>query len=203
MTTLTIDDREISVPAGSTLLQAAQELGIDIPTLCFSRHLKPYGGCRVCLVEASNARAPGKSRLVPACAYPVEEGLVVRTTSERVQKCRKFVIELLLQGSRESEELNAIARKCGVSTDEPPADNIAHYLAERAPKSGQTKCIKCGLCVRVCSEYIGMSATCFSGRGSGRTVKTPFDQVSPTCIGCGACAYLCPTKAIRIEAASE
>ena len=91
---LTIDGRSVTVPEGATILEAAKELGIEIPTLCYHKALTPYGSCRICLVEIENR---GRSQLVASCAYPVVEGLVVKTDTVQVNDARKVVIELQLQ----------------------------------------------------------------------------------------------------------
>jgi bidirectional [NiFe] hydrogenase diaphorase subunit len=201
MVKLTIDGQEVEVPDGTTVLEAAKELNIKIPTLCYNRHLKPYGGCRMCLVEKSIPNSPRPPELIVSCAYPAENGAVISTNCERVLKARRFVIELMLVKCPDSDEIKEIAKEYGISKDDK-SDLVGNYLLNRATSANHTKCVLCGLCTRVCAELVGMSAISFSGRGSRRKIKTPFDKISQTCIGCGACAYLCPTKAIRIEEAS-
>jgi bidirectional [NiFe] hydrogenase diaphorase subunit len=169
---------------GTTVLEAARAAGIDIPALCAHDDLEPYGACRLCIVEV---REPGKkrSRVVASCLYPVKEGLEIRTDTPRIEKLRKFLLELLL------------ARSPG-----------APYVRELAAKHGVTKsrfsklnddCILCGLCVRVCSEVVGADAIGFAQRGIGRAVESPFGIDHSRCIACGACAYVCPTDAIDME----
>lgn len=202
MVRLTIDAQPVEVPEDFTVLRAAKALGITIPTLCYNPHLKPYGGCRICLVEITATAGRGRAGLVPACSYPVQEGLTIETASERVLQVRRFVVELLLASAPDAPEIQELAASFGVSAERPgELDEVGKYLLLRAPKPVHTKCIKCGLCVRVCDEFVGMSATTFVNRGTERKVTTPLGKVSPTCIGCGACAYLCPTRAITIEPA--
>ena len=201
MVKLTIDGQEVEVPDGTTVLEAAKELNIKIPTLCYNRHLKPYGGCRMCLVEKSIPNSPRPPELIVSCAYPAENSAVISTNSERVLKARRFVIELMLVKCPDSNEIQDIAKEYGISKDDK-SDLVGNYLLNRASSTNHTKCVLCGLCTRVCAELVGMSAISFSGRGSKRKIKTPFDKISSTCIGCGACAYLCPTKAIKIEEAN-
>jgi len=200
MVKLTIDGREVEVPEGTTVLEAAKELSIKIPTLCYNHHLKPYGGCRMCLVEKSIPNSPRPPELIVSCAYPAENGAVISTNSERVLKARKFVIELMLVRCPDSNLIKDLAEEYGISKDDK-SDVVGYYLLNRAVSIEHTKCVLCGLCTRVCAELVGMSAISFSGRGSKRKVLTPFDRISDTCIGCGACAYICPTKAIKIEEA--
>ncbi len=181
MVQLTIDGQQVEVEEGQTVLDAANLLGVEVPTLCHHRAIPPAGACRICVVEVTGGGRPG---LVPACAYPAQEGLEIQSESERVVASRRMTIELLLARSPEAAELQELAKRYAVRDDLP--------LTTRQ----DDKCIMCGLCVRVCAEIIGPAATCFSGRGPDREVSTPYKQLSDVCIGCGACAYLCPTGAI-------
>jgi coenzyme F420-reducing hydrogenase delta subunit/ferredoxin len=182
MLQLTIDDRQVSVPEEYTLYQAALELGLEIPTLCFHKALIPYGACRVCLVEIESG---GRSQLVASCAYPVQEGLVVRTDTPLIDETRKVIMELLLARAPNVPVIKELAARYGVT------DTLL--------KKKDDKCIMCGLCVRVCHEVVGRAATCFSSRGYEREVLTPYKQVSDVCIGCGACSLVCPTDAVDPE----
>jgi NADH dehydrogenase/NADH:ubiquinone oxidoreductase subunit G len=202
MIKLKIDDKTVEVAEGTTLLETAKELKIKIPTLCYNSYLKPYGGCRMCLVEITTAQMGGRSRLVSSCTYPAEEGLIVYTATEKVKKGRIFVLELLLARCPESPELRALAQELGISYDDPSTmDEVGNYLLHEAPKPEATKCILCGLCVRVCNEITKRNALGLTSRGAKRKVTTPFKKISETCIGCGSCAYLCPTNAITVEEA--
>lgn len=182
MAKLTIDDREVEVEEGVTILQAARRLGIEIPTLCYHEAIAPYGACRVCLVEVVTG---GRSRLTTSCTYPACEGIMVRTNSEKVIKARRFVVELLLARCPSVERIRELAEQLGIK--------------ETRFKTADEECILCGLCVRVCSEIIGRSAISFVNRGIKRVVETPFEIDSEVCIGCEACAFVCPTGAIKIE----
>jgi NADH dehydrogenase/NADH:ubiquinone oxidoreductase subunit G len=196
MPKLTIDGQETRAGKDETVLDAARALGIKIPTLCHHAPIAPYGACRVCLVEVT---ARGRTQLTASCTYPVTEGLVVVTDSERIRKARKIILGLMLARAPDAEKVKELAAEYGVSADS--TDKTGKFLFERASKTEPTDCILCGLCVRVCNEFVGRKATNFSGRGTGRAVKTPFDRVSEPCIGCGACAYVCPTRAIEVEQA--
>ncbi len=182
MVKLIIDNREVEVEEGTTVLQAARKLGIEIPTLCYHEALAPYGACRVCLVEVVTGK---RSMLTTSCTYPVWEGIVVKTDSERVVKARRFIIELLLARCPNVPQIRELAEQLGVE--------------QTRFKTADEECILCGLCGRVCREIIGSSAIGFINRGIERTVETPFEIDSETCIGCGACAFVCPTGAIKIE----
>ena len=182
MIKITIDGREIETKEGQTVLQAAQEAGIYIPTLCYHHEVKPYAACRLCMVEVTKGK---RTRFVTACDYPVAEGMAVRTDTERVQRCRKMIIELLMARCPNLPQLQELAQKYGVEK-------------VRFPK-GNDDCILCGLCVRTCSEVVGLNAIGFEGRGFTRRVCTPFDEPSDPCILCGACAYACPVDVIPVE----
>ncbi len=179
---LTMDDRSVSVPSGYTLLQAARENGIPIPTLCFHEALLPYGACRLCLVELASPRG---SRLVASCAFPCEEGLVVRTTSDIVISTRRTVVELLLATGAHLPVVRALAQELG-----SPVPYVA--LASN-------DCILCGLCVRACRDIVGVGAISLTERGMDRAVSAPFQITSADCIECGTCALVCPTGAIHIQ----
>lgn len=182
MATLTIDDREIQAKGGLTILEVARDNNIDIPTLCYNEGLEPYGACRLCLVEIIRGN---RSKLVASCLYPVEEGLVVKTASEQVIANRKMIMELLLARCPGVEIIQNLAKKMGV---------------EATPFKQETNdCILCALCVRACQEAVGVSAISLVNRGVKREVAPPFFEPSAVCIGCGSCAYICPTGCIKME----
>jgi len=202
MINITIDDNLYEVPEKTTILKAAKLNGIKIPTLCYNEKVRLYGGCRLCLVEVATAKAPDTFRLLPACCTNIEDGLVIKNSSERVKESRRYIIKLLLARSPDSEKLLKYASDLDIPVKERDSlDIVGEYLLYRAKKHTDTKCILCGLCVRVCAEITERNAINFSERGMKRKVKTPFDKISKTCIGCGACAYVCPTTAITVEEA--
>ena len=184
MIPVVIDGQSIKVEKETTILEAAQRLGIYIPTLCHHPALEPYGACRLCTVEIT---AGGRSRLVTACNYPIRREMEVQTASEKVVKGRKLLAELLLARCPNAPEVQQLAASLGVTEArfEPGAEDELCYL--------------CGLCVRMCRELIGQSAISFVGRGVDRQVGTPFLKFSDDCIACGACAFICPTGAIKLE----
>jgi len=185
LVTLTIDGREFQAEEGRTILEIARDNGIEIPALCYNEGVDPYGACRLCLVEISKNH---RTRLVTSCLYPVEQGLVVNTASERVVANRKMLMELLLARCSGVKVIEDLARKIGV---EKPS-----FKPEYLEKN---ECILCGLCVRACREVVGTSAISLANRGVNREVAAPFLETAPDCIGCGSCVFICPTKCIKME----
>ena len=205
MVNLTIDGRQIQAPAGSSVLEAARAAGIYIPTLCYHPDLRAEGACRLCMVEASGART-----LVASCVYPVSEGMVVKTNTNKVREARKTVIELLLtnhpkdclccQKSGDCE-LQNMAADLGVRKLRfEGGETKAHTIDNSNPSlvRDQEKCILCGRCIRVCRDVQGMNVYSFAGRGFNTIVSTAFehDLLNSQCSYCGQCASVCPTGAI-------
>ena len=179
--TLEIDGREIKAKEGMTILEAAGDAGIYIPTLCYHEKLAPYGACRLCTVEISRNK---RTRLVTACVYPVEDGLVVKTASPKVIKVRKMLLELML-ASAPAKVIEDLALRYGVGK--------TRFEAER------TMCILCGLCVRYCNEIKKANAIGFVGRGIERKVVFFPEIASTICASCRECFGLCPTGKIPSE----
>jgi len=183
--TLKIDGKEVKANKGATILEVARKLGIEIPTLCYTSALSPFGACRICSVEITDPR--GRKRIVTSCNYPVKEGLVVSTKSEKVLKTRKLLLELLLARCPKVKKIQDLAREYGVEKPRFWIEDV------------EEDCILCGLCARVCEERIGVYAINFAKRGVEREVTTPYNRFSDDCIGCGACALVCPTNSRRIR----
>ena len=177
--TLRINGREVKAQAGMTILQAARDANIFIPTLCNNEELTPYGACRLCIVEISLKK---RTRLVASCIYEVVEGLEVDTESKKVVNVRKLVMELLLTRNTRHPVLLELAASLGVEK--------SRFVVE---KKG---CILCGMCIRTCKEVVGVSAIGYKERGRTRKVATPFDETPEDCIACGSCAYVCPVDFI-------
>lgn len=183
MVSLTIDDRMLEVEEGKTILDAARQTGISIPTLCWHESLSSAGSCRICVVEVVTN---GKAELTTACNYPVEAGLKVSTDSETVREARRLAVELLLAQRPHSTIIQELARKLGV-------EQLGFTLTQK-------ECILCQLCVRVCYETVGVDAITFMAQGRDRDVAEPVVLHSlDKCIGCDSCAYICPTEAITVD----
>lgn len=180
MPTLRVDGVTVRVGDGETLLAAARAAGAHVPTLCHHDGLEAWGGCRLCLVEITREGWSGVPRIVTSCNYPAEDGLIVRTSGERVVATRRVVVDLLLARCPDTPRVRELAREHGIET--------TSYEVNPEP----TDCVLCGLCTRAC-DRMGVSAIASVSRGIGRTVAPPFDQPPPDCIGCLACAELCPT----------
>jgi bidirectional [NiFe] hydrogenase diaphorase subunit len=177
---LQIDGREVEARKGMTLLEAAQSAGIFIPTLCHHEKLEPYGGCRICTVEVE---ARGRKNFVVACLYPVEQNLVVRTRSEKVDRIRKMILELLLAHAPDAFALQDLAKEYGADKD-------------RFEKEASF-CIHCGLCVRYCAEVKKKNAVGFIDRGTRREISFIPEIASKECWNCKECFPLCPTEALQ------
>lgn len=190
--------------AGEMLLTALRRVGINVPTLCNMDGLPPSGACRLCVVEVEGQRS-----LVPSCAFPVFDGMKVKTHSNRAVEARKTIVELLLADHPEdcfycerngncqlqtlSEELGVRSKRFVGVRDMYTLDTSGESIV-RDP----SKCIKCGKCVRVCEEIQGVACIDFIGRGSKSTVGTAFNEglnIS-SCVNCGQCVTACPTGAL-------
>lgn len=177
---LRIDGRDVAASEDMTILEAARSAGISIPTICHHEKLQPFGGCRLCMVEVE---AGGRTNLVAACKYPVQQDLVVRTRSEQIDKIRKVLTEQLLAYAPESEVLQNLARE---------------YRADKNRFAREPSfCILCGLCVRYCAEIKQKNAVCFMGRGSSRQISFVPEIAAGECWDCKECFPLCPTSALQ------
>jgi len=174
---LTIDDLEVTATAGMTVLQAAQQEGIHIPTLCHHEKLEAFGGCRLCMVEVE---VRGKMSYVVSCLYPVAQDIVVRTRSEKVDKIRKVLIEELMAHAPDAPELVKLAEEYGADRDRFERES--------------SFCILCGLCVRYCDEVKHLNAVSFFDNGAVREIKFVPEVAQKECWKCQECFTLCPTS---------
>ncbi len=182
---MTIDGGEVNAVEGTSILHVAKKAGIKIPTLCYNEALEPFGACRMCSVEITDKR--GRRKIVTSCNYPVTQGLVVETKSEKVFKTRQMLLELLLARCPNSKKIQNMAREYRI---EKPSFWVG---------DPEEDCILCGLCARVCEEKVGVSAINFANRGVEREVTAPYHTISDDCVGCGACAIVCPTDSKKVR----
>ncbi len=197
--TLTIDDQTATVPNGMTILKAAKSIGLDVPTVCYHDHTTSNALCRVCVVDVE-----GQRLLQPGCIVQAADGMKVKTRSERVDRSRRTIIELL--GSAvdlsDAPEIQSMAaeyhadfnRFAGEKREHPVIDDNPMYIRD------YSKCILCWRCVQVCAEDAQYAfAINFEGRGFETSIGTFFDKPMPetTCVFCGQCVGVCPTGALK------
>ena len=202
---LKINDIEVEVPAGTTVLRAAEQAGVHIPTLCDHKHLTPYGGCRLCVVEVEGART-----LQPSCTLPVNNGMVVRTNTPEVKRAREFVLTLLFS------ERNHFCMYCQMSGGDCELQNSAYgegmtqwplqpnwepYPVDASHKHfvlDHNRCILCRRCVRACAEMSGNFTLGMQERGADTILVADLNVPlgESTCISCGSCVQVCPTGAL-------
>ncbi len=175
-----IDGKEVKAAEGMTVLEAAQKAKIFIPTLCHHEKLEPFGGCRLCMVEVESK---GWTKLVVSCVYLAEDNLVVRTRSEKIDKIRKTILELLMAHAPDSEQLTELASEYGAD-------------AKRFEQEASF-CIHCGLCVRYCAEVKKKDAIGFIDRGIRKEISFLPEIAAQECNDCKECFPLCPTSYLQ------
>jgi len=200
--TLTLDGQTITVPEGTTILEAARQIAKEVPTICYHPHFTAPSLCRMCVVEVEKSRV-----LVQACSRACEDGMVVRTDTPRVQQARKTILELLHSAVDVSEapEIQAYTREYGADSnrfgegarrDLPLQDDNPFYIRD------YSKCILCWHCVQACGEDVQWTfAIHKAGRGFETRIATFFDKPIPesTCVYCGNCVQACPTGALKAK----
>lgn len=205
MVELTINQIKVKAEEGMTILDAAKSVGISVPTLCHMKGLFPTGACRICVVEVEGMR-----NLLPSCAYPVSNGMVVETNSPRVRRARKTIVELLVENHpqdclicvrNKNCELQDLAARYGVREHRYQGAHRDHAIdnSSASLERDPAKCILCGRCVRACNEVQKIGAIDFTKRGFEAIVTTPYNKginISD-CILCGQCIVVCPTAALR------
>lgn len=197
---LLMDDKEISVEQGQTLLEAARENGMDIPTICFHEATTPNALCRICVVEVEGMRL-----LQPACIVQAADGMKVQTKSERVVRARRTILEMLAatMDLSDAPEILTLMDEYGARTDRfPEAERRESALKDDNPMyvRDYSKCLLCWRCVQVCADDAQYTfAINFSGRGYETQIGTFFDRAIPetTCVLCGQCVGVCPTGALK------
>ena len=203
--TFKINGTEITVPEGTTVLEAAKKNNIDIPTLCYLKGINEIGACRMCLVEIKGARA-----LQASCVYPVADGIEVLTNSQKVRDARKINLELILSNHNrecttcvrsENCELQKLAKDMGVSDIAYECVKSGEWIDDLSPSivRDETKCIICRRCVSVCRDVQGIGVLGPAGRGFNTQIRPVFNKsiAEVGCINCGQCIINCPVGALK------
>jgi NADH dehydrogenase/NADH:ubiquinone oxidoreductase subunit G len=198
--TLTINGKSVQVPAGTTILDAAKRVGIEIPAICYHPNLTANAVCRLCTVEVVGSRV-----MQPACAVPVKPDMIVNTETERVNAARRVILELLAStvDLHEAPEIQAYIERYGADVQRFAGgvrrefeiyDDNPFYIRD------YNQCVMCWRCIQVCAEDVQYTfALTWGGRGMESHVATAFDQGMPdtTCVFCGNCVGVCPTGALK------
>ncbi len=203
--TLKINGQDVTVPADYTILQAAREVGIDIPTLCYLKDVSQTGSCRMCVVEIKGARA-----LQAACVYPVSEGLEVYTNTPKVRRSRKITLELLLSNHdrkcltcarNQNCELQTLSEELGITDISFEGVRNEYEVDDLSPSivRDNNKCVLCRRCVSACKTIQTVAVIDATERGFNTTIASPFDMSlnEVPCVNCGQCIVACPTGALR------
>ena len=208
---LKINGLDVTVPAGTTVLEAARAAGVRIPTLCFLKGTNEIGACRICVVEVKGARS-----LVASCVYPVNEGMEVFTNTERVRHSRRLTLELLLSNHRMdcltcvrngNCELLALANELGVDTVRYAKDDLKPQIEDTALHlvRDNSKCILCRRCTSACRKLQDVGVINPNERGFKTHISSAFDRdlVETDCVSCGQCVVACPTGALTVKDDTE
>ncbi len=203
LVSLTIDGNTVSVAEGQTVLDACTVAGVDTPTLCYAENLTPVNACRVCVVEHEGSRT-----LIPSCSRKAEEGMEIKTDSERVRHSRKMVLEFLGSGVDMSQatQMHSWMDHYGADPSRygPDAARINEdvKIQDELYIRDYDKCVLCYKCVEACGDDAQLTfAIAVSGRGFGARISTEYDVTLPdsACVYCGNCVGVCPTGAIQFK----
>ena len=175
-----IDGNEVRAKEGTTVLEAARGAGISIPTLCHHDDLQPYGGCRLCIVEVETH---GRKTIVASCVHQAEDDLVINTRSDKIDRIRRSILELLLAHAPDSPPLQELAQEYGA--DKNKFEQEASF------------CVHCGLCVRYCAEIKKKDAVGFIDRGIRKEISFLPEIAATECNDCKECFPLCPTSYLQ------
>ena len=182
----TINGVSVEAREGDNVLDISRSYGFEIPSLCHHEAVTPYGACRLCLVEIEKG---GRKKITTSCNYEVLNGISVVTESPAIRKHRAMVLELILAEAPDNDRIKRLAAEYGVTK--------SRFARPEDAELERDGCILCGLCTRVCSEIVGVNALTFNRRGYKRSVGSPFMEEPKTCIACGACAWVCPSRCIE------
>ncbi|GFR34609.1 NADH-dependent [FeFe] hydrogenase, group A6 [Thermobrachium celere] len=202
MVKLTIDGIEVEVPRGTTVIEAARQIGINIPSLCYLKGVSHTSSCRVCVVEVG-------PRLIASCTLPCENGMEVKTNTPKVREARRTVVELLLSNHKrectscnrsENCELQTLAKELNIRDLRFEGERISYEIDNSSPSlvRDQEKCVLCGRCINTCKNVQTVGAIDFSRRGFNTRVSTALDKniADTVCINCGQCIMACPVGAL-------
>lgn len=203
--TLTIDNQEVKVKEGTTILEAAKQVGIDIPTLCYLKDINEVGDCRMCIVEVE-----GRKGFATSCIQKVEEGMKVHTNTPEVLEARHIILDLIISNHQKdcltctrsgNCELQKLAEKFNVQNVEFPGEMTKHKIDDKSPAIVRdfNKCILCRRCVATCKNVQEIGAIDCIGRGFESCISTTYDQSlnDVDCTFCGQCIESCPTGALH------
>lgn len=202
MVNLTIDNKQVTAPKTATIYEAAKMNGIEIPILCHDKKLKPFGACRMCLVEVEQM----KGRQIPACTTPVTEGMIISTSTPDIIKARKMVLELLLLNhpidcpvcdKAGDCELQNLTYDYKVDANRFQDQKFQHKIDYNNPliERDMNRCVLCGKCARICDEIVSFGALTFISRGIETKIGCEFDEAL-NCEFCGSCVSVCPVGAL-------
>ncbi len=177
-----INNKECIAEKGKFLMDIAKDNRIGIPHLCHHESLRGLNSCRLCIVEVTEGE---RTRVVTACTFPAMKDSVVETNTEKIKKMRKVLMSLLMAETPDNPKVQKMAKAYGV----------ADY--SRFEKHEGNDCVMCGLCVKAC-EGVDCSAIATVNRGVTKKIATPYETASKDCVGCGSCAYVCPTECIKL-----